>query len=115
MEVPLIMDEPVSELYDADPTLTPAQIKSTLRARATVGALSGLLEGDPNLLLNVAVPYTGPPTPAPPTPAPPPPGTWELTGDGCTKTGNCIQSNNYPTEYGNNEACTISAYEVDPT
>merc|ERR1719442_357328 len=30
-------------------------------------------------------------------------------------TGNCIQSNNHPSSYGNNEACTINAYEVDLT
>merc|ERR1719191_1747904 len=102
-------------LLEEDPTLTPAQIKTTLRARATVGALSGLLEGDPNLLLNVGIPYTGPPTPAPPTPAPPPPGTWELTGDGCQVSGNCIQSNNHPGSYGNNEACTIQAQEATIT
>jgi len=102
-------------LLEEDPSLTPAQIKTTLRARATVGALSGLLEGDPNLLLNVGIPYTGPPTPAPPTPAPPPPGTWELTGDGCQMSGNCIQSTNHPASYGNNEACNINAYEVDLT
>merc|ERR1719277_1072839 len=27
--------------------------------------------------------------------------------------GNCIQSNNHPASYGNDEACTINAYEVD--
>merc|ERR1712060_453222 len=51
--------------------------------------------------------YSGPPTPAPPTPAPPPPGTWELSGSGCEMNGNCIQSKNHPSNYGNNEACTI--------
>merc|ERR1719437_317868 len=28
-------------------------------------------------------------------------------------TGNCIQSNNHPASYGNDEACTINAYQVD--
>merc|ERR1712060_684087 len=50
------------------------------------------------------------PTPAP-TPAPPP-GTWSVSGTGCTMTGNCIQSNNHPASYGNNEACTITANSV---
>jgi len=50
------------------------------------------------------------PTPAP-TPAPPP-GTWSVSGTGCTMTGNCIQSNNHPASYGNNEACTIQATDV---
>jgi len=50
------------------------------------------------------------PTPAP-TPAPPP-GTWTVTGTGCTAIGDCIQSNNHPSNYGNNEACSIAASEV---
>merc|ERR1719277_2689308 len=29
--------------------------------------------------------------------------------------GNCIQSNNHPANYGDNEECTISAWEVDLT
>merc|ERR1719277_1677707 len=29
--------------------------------------------------------------------------------------GNCIQSNNHPASYGNDEACTINAYQVDLT
>merc|ERR1719346_747196 len=61
--------------------------------------------------------YDGPEptTTAAPTPAPPP-GTWEITsGTGCTKVGNCIQSKNHPSNYGNNEACTINAYNVDLT
>jgi len=53
------------------------------------------------------------PTPAP-TPAPPP-GTWTVSGTGCSMTGNCIQSKNHPSNYGNNEACTINAAEVDVT
>jgi len=51
--------------------------------------------------------YTGPPTPAPPTPPPPPPGTWVVTGSGCEEDGNCVQSNNHPGNYGNDEGCTI--------
>merc|ERR1719343_58047 len=31
------------------------------------------------------------------------------------KIGNCIQSNNHPGDYSNNEECTINAYEVDIT
>jgi len=54
--------------------------------------------------------YSGPPTPAPPTPAPPPPGTWELSGSGCQMDGNCIQSRNHPSNYGNNEACTVALF-----
>jgi len=50
-----------------------------------------------------------PPTPEPPTPAP---GTWEVTGDGCEMDGQCVQSKNHPSNYGNNEACTISVFNV---
>merc|ERR1719436_1606420 len=112
-------------LLEENPTLVAGEgVRGELRARATAGALSGLLEGDPNLLLNVAgEPYTGPPTPPPPTPQPtpqptpvptpaPPPGSWTVSGTGCTKVGNCIQSNNHPSSYGNNEACTISSNNV---
>jgi len=43
---------------------------------------------------------------AAPTPAPPP-GNWELIGTGCEMDGNCIQSSNHPSNYGNSEECTI--------
>jgi len=39
-----------------------------------------------------------------PTPAP---GTWTLKGSGCELSGNCAQSLNYPSNYGNGESCTI--------
>merc|ERR1712151_350663 len=45
----------------------------------------------------------------------PPPGSWTVTGSGCTKVGDCIQSNNHPGSYGNNEACTIDANNVEFT
>jgi len=95
-----------------EPALSPAEVKAKLVEMAEADALTGV-NGSPNLLLNVREPYTGPPTPPPPTPAPPPPGTFEVTaGTGCSTVGNCIQSNNHPSNYGNNEACTISAYDV---
>merc|ERR1719350_2144307 len=52
--------------------------------------------------------------PPAPTPAPPP-GSWTVSGTGCTKIGDCIQSNNHPGSYGNNEACTIDANMVSFT
>jgi len=55
-----------------------------------------------------------PPAPPAPTPAPPS-GSWSVSGSGCEMSGNCIQSNNHPSNYGNNEACTINAFEVDMT
>merc|ERR1712176_488890 len=39
-------------------------------------------------------------------------GTWTVTGTGCTQVGDCIQSKNHPSNYGNNEACQIDASEV---
>merc|ERR1719512_567473 len=99
-------------LLALEPELSPAEVKAKLVEMAEVDALSGV-NGSPNLLLNVREPYTGPPTPPPPTPAPPPPGTFEVTaGTGCETVGNCIQSNNHPSNYGNREACTISTYDA---
>merc|ERR1719384_1612393 len=43
-------------LLEEDPTFTPAQIKTEMRARSTKNVLSGLGSGDPNMLLNVASP-----------------------------------------------------------
>merc|ERR1719277_2585712 len=95
-------------LLEEDPTLVPGEgVRAVLRARATANVLSGLLTGDPNLLLNVGEYYTGPPTPGPPTPAPPPPCVWELTGSGCQCAGDCISSLNYPANYGNNQECSV--------
>jgi len=51
------------------------------------------------------------PTPEPPTPAP---GTWEVSGSGCTMSGSCVSSSNHPSNYGNNEQCTISLYGEIP-
>jgi len=101
----------VALLLEENPALVAGEgVRSALRARATRNALSGLREGDPDLLLNVGEYYTGPPTPAPPTPAPPPPGTWELTGSGCEMEGDCISSLNHPASYGNGEACNVQLY-----
>jgi len=98
-----------------DTSKNPAAVVAELLADAWFDAISGLRPGDTNALLYL-VPGGAPPTTTPvPTPAPPP-GTWEVTyGTGCTKTGNCIQSKNHPGDYGNNEDCTINAYEVDIT
>merc|ERR1719422_1556047 len=96
-------------LLEEDPTLVAGEgVRGALRARATANVLTGLREGDPNLLLNVGVeggPTTPRPTlPPPPTPAP---GTWRVVGSGCEIDGACVQSNNYPQNYGNSESCVI--------
>merc|ERR1719282_2182487 len=98
-----------------DSSKNPAAVLAELLADAWYDAISDLRTGDTNALLYL-VPGGAPPTTTPvPTPAPPP-GTWEVTsGTGCTKVGNCIQSSNHPASYGNDEECTINAYEVDLT
>lgn len=63
--------------------------------------------------LEVAIDFAKSYVPPAPTPAPPP-GTWAIDGSGCGMVGNCIQSNNYPSNYGNNEQCTISLYGAIP-
>jgi len=95
-------------ILGADNSKTPQKVISDLLDEAINGAISDLRQGDTNALLYVGA---GPaPQPAP-TPAPPP-GDWTVSGSGCTVVGNCIQSNNHPGNYGNNEACTISANNV---
>jgi len=47
-----------------------------------------------------------PPAPPAPTPAPAP-GSWVIEGSGCVMNGNCISSNNHPSNYGNSEVCSI--------
>lgn len=96
-------------LLEEDPTLVAGEgVRAVLQARASAGVISGTLEGDPNLLLNVGM-AGGPTTPFPtwaPVPTPPP-GTWVVKGTGCAIEGNCIASSNHPSHYGNDEACTI--------
>jgi len=92
-------------ILGADNSKNPAKVISDLLNEAAVGEISGLKGGDTNAFLYVGA--GGAPTPVP-TPAPPP-GTWTVSGTGCTMTGNCIQSNNHPANYGNNEDCTITA------
>merc|ERR1712060_101467 len=95
-------------ILGADNSKTPEKVISDLLDEATRDALTGLTAGDTNALLYVGA--GGAPPPAP-TPAPPP-CAWTFSGTGCTCDGNCIQSNNHPGSYGNNEACTIDANNV---
>lgn len=52
----------------------------------------------------------GPPASSPsPTPSPPPTGgPWTIEGTGCTVAGACVQSQNYPSNYGNRASCAIT-------
>merc|ERR1719356_997335 len=94
-----------------DNSKNPQKVISDLLDEAARDALTGLRAGDTNALLYVGA--GGAPTQVP-TPAPPP-GSWSVTGTGCTMTGNCIQSNNHPGSYGNNEECSIQAADVSIT
>jgi len=52
-------------------------------------------------------------TPPAPTPAPAP--GWTISsGSGCVMDGNCIQTANYPSEYGNDQGCDIQVTGVLP-
>jgi hypothetical protein len=51
-----------------------------------------------------------PPPPVPPAPPTPAPGTWAIHGDGCEAAGECVQSMNYPSEYGNRQSCSIELF-----
>merc|ERR1719145_47671 len=94
-------------ILSADPSKKASAVLAELLDTATLNAISDLKAGDTNALLYVGE-GGAPPTPTPaPTPAPPP-GTWSVTGSGCTQSGNCITSKNYPSNYGNGESCTIN-------
>jgi len=97
-------------ILEMNPSLMASAVLAQLTNSGEKDALTGLKSNDVNVLLNVREFYTGPPTPAPPTPAPPPPGTWELTGSGCQMEGDCINSLNYPANYGNDEACNVQLW-----
>jgi len=109
----------VAMLLHEEPSLLPEKIRERLVGSAQVGAVNSIREGDPNLLLNADF-YSGPPTPPPPPPAPTPapptpaPGVWELTGSGCSMDGNCVQSNNHPSNYGNSETCEVKLWGSIP-
>jgi len=92
-----------------NPSKSPATVLQDLLDKAAMDVLSDLKAGDTNALLWVG--EGSAPTPAP-TPAPPP-NTWSVTGTGCRISGNCIESNNHPGNYGNDEECTITAQTVD--
>jgi subtilisin family serine protease len=53
MAAPLVAGA-AAMLLEGSPSLSPSQIRSTLRSRATRGVLTNLMAGDPNLLLNLA-------------------------------------------------------------
>jgi len=96
-------------VLEADPTKKASAVIQELVDTAYLHVISDLKAGDTNALLCVAE-GGAPPTPTPqPTPAPPP-GTWVISGSGCEMDGNCIQSLNHPSNYGNNQQCSVELY-----
>ena len=96
-------------VLEADPTKKASAVIQELVDTAYLYVISDLKDGDTNALLCVAE-GGAPPTPTPqPTPAPPP-GTWVISGSGCEMSGNCVQSLNHPSNYGNSQACSIDLY-----
>merc|ERR1719330_2251852 len=92
-------------VLSADPTKKASAVLQELLDTAYLNVLTDLKTGDTNALLCVAE-GGAPPTPTlAPTPAPPP-GTWSITGSGCQMSGNCIASNNHPSNYGNDQQCS---------
>merc|ERR1711972_149992 len=96
-------------VLEADPSKKASAVLQDLIDTSYRNVLSGLKASDINALLCV-IEGGAPPTPTPePTPAPAP-GSWVITGSGCSLAGDCIQSNNHPSNYGNSEECTIQLY-----
>merc|ERR1712242_410227 len=101
-------------VLEMNPSLKSPGVLAELTTNGEVGALTGLKAGDTNALLCVAE-GGAPPTPTPaPTPAPPP-GSWRIEGSGCEMSGNCISSNNHPSNYGNDAQCSIQLTDVSFT
>jgi len=100
----------VALIMQETPGIAAGDVVETLLDNAEWNALSGLRTGDTNALLFVgAGGGGGRPPPPPPTPAPAP-GDWVLTGSGCEMSGDCVESLNYPSPYGNGESCQIALY-----
>merc|ERR1719499_135665 len=98
-------------ILELNPKMNHAEVKQALQSNALTGYITDA-RTDNDYFLWVGGSANMPPTPAP-TPAPPP-GTWVLSGTGCEMDGTCVQSKNYPSNYGNNEACTVDLYGEIP-
>jgi len=95
-------------VLEQNPSFLSPKVLETMLSTARTDELTGLYPSDLNKELFVG--EGGAPQPVP-TPAPPP-GSWSVSGSGCSMSGNCVSSSNHPSDYGNNEECTISLYEV---
>lgn len=88
--------------------LTASQMSEFLVETATKGQISGNPAHTPNALLRVTAKSEWS---AAPTPVPEP--GWSVQGSGCTTTGSCVTSKNYPNNYGDNEECMIDLHETN--
>merc|ERR1719297_498370 len=95
-------------VLEANPSMKSSAVLQQLLDDAYLNVLTDLKFGDTNALLCVAE-GGAPPTPTPqPTPAPPP-YAWTISGSGCQQNGaSCVSSVNHPSNYGNNQACTVT-------
>ena len=91
-----------------NPTFLAPKVLEELLGTARTDEITGLYPSDINKELYVG--DGGAPQPVP-TPAPAP-GSWSVSGSGCSMSGDCVSSSNHPSDYGNNQECTISLYEV---
>merc|ERR1719384_1694293 len=94
-------------VLERNPGMSHAEVLQELQSNSLKDYIDDA-QTDNNFFLWVGGSENMPPTPAP-TPAPPP-GTWVVTGSGCAIDGDCVQSNNHPSNYGNSEACSIELY-----
>merc|ERR1719326_2585502 len=89
--------------------------------RVQAEALDDVVGGCPGDTINKLLSFHHfglPPTPPPPPTPAPPPARWTITGTGCDESshlgsgygefGHCVSSKNFPQNYGNNEACSVS-------
>jgi len=98
-------------VLSGNPSMKSSAVIQELLDTAYLNVLTDLKSGDTNALLCVAE-GGAPPTPTPaPTPAPAP-GSWVVEGTGCQMSGNCVSSNNHPSNYGNDQECEIKLYDV---
>merc|ERR1719492_750493 len=94
-------------VLERNPSFLAPKVLEELLNTARTDEISGLFPTDTNKELFVG--EGGAPQPVP-TPAPPP--GWLVTGSGCSISGDCVSSLNYPSNYGNNQECTITIHDV---
>merc|ERR1719499_306366 len=101
-------------ILELNPKMNHAEVKQELQSNSLKDLIFDA-QTDSNYFLWVGGANV-PPTPAPgvttlpPTPAP---GSWgPVVGNGCEIDGECLQSKNYPSNYGLSEECNVRLYDV---